>query len=113
MANAKGTAPKAIKAPLNRTSLIAHIVEETQLASKDVKAVLASVESAVVGSLSKKGAGEFTLPGLLKITTVKVPAKPKRRGVDPFTKVERDFPAKPASVKVKVRALKKLKEAAL
>jgi nucleoid DNA-binding protein len=105
--------PKPIKEALSRTTLVAHIVEATALAPKDVKAVLASLESAVVASLSKKGVGEFTLPGLLKITTVKVAARPKRRGIDPFTKVERDFPAKPASVKVKVRALKKLKDAAL
>lgn len=110
---ASNASPKAIKSPLNRTNLVAHIAEETQLAAKDIKAVLAALESAVVRSLSKKGAGEFTLPGLLKITTLKVPAKPKRRGIDPFTKEEREFAAKPASVKVKMRALKKLKDAAL
>jgi hypothetical protein len=42
----------------------------------------------------------------------KVPAKAKRFGKDPFTGEERWFPAKPASVKVKVRPLKKLKDAA-
>ena len=31
----------------------------------------------------------------------------------PFTKVEREFAAKPATVKIKTRALKKLKDAAL
>ena len=42
-----------------------------------------------------------------------VPAKKKRMGKDPFTGVERMFAAKPASVKIKTRALKKLKDAAL
>ena len=44
---------------------------------------------------------------------INVPAKKKRRGIDPFTKVEREFAAKPATVKIKTRALKKLKDAAL
>ena len=56
--------------------------------------------------------GTFTLPGLLKITAVNVPAKPKRKGINPFTKEEQWFAAKPASTKVKVRPLKKLKDAA-
>jgi len=61
----------------------------------------------------KKGLGEFTLPGLLKVVVQNVPAKKKRMGKDPFTGVERMFAAKPASVKIKTRALKKLKDAAL
>jgi hypothetical protein len=52
------------------------------------------------------------LPGLLKITSVSVPAKPKRKGINPFTKEEQWFAAKPASTKVKVRPLRKLKAAA-
>lgn len=62
--------------------------------------------------LLKKGLGSFTLPGLLKVNVVNVPAKKKRTGIDPFTKQERVFAAKPASVKIKTRALKKLKDAA-
>ena len=49
----------------------------------------------------------------LKVTAQSVPAKKKRFGKDPFTGEERWFAAKPASVKVKSRALKKLKDAAL
>jgi nucleoid DNA-binding protein len=77
-----------------------------------VKSVLAHLENTIVSALNKKGAGEFTLPGLLKVTAQQVPAKKKRFGKDPFTGEERWFPAKPASVKVKVRPLKKLKDAA-
>jgi hypothetical protein len=80
--------------------------------AKDVRAVLAALEGAVAGSVHKKGAGSFTLPGLLKISAVQVPAKPKRKGVNPFTKEEQWFAAKPASTKIKVRPLKKLKDAA-
>jgi len=105
-------APKAIKAALNKTQLIAYIVEQSGVEAKAVKAVLASLETSVLGSVDKKGAGEFTLPGLFKVAVQKVPAKAKRFGKDPFTGEERWFPAKPASVKVKVRPLKKLKDAA-
>ena len=105
-------APKAIKAALNKTQLIAYIVEQSGVEAKSVKAVLASLETSVLGSVDKKGAGEFTLPGLFKVAVQKVPAKAKRFGKDPFTGEERWFPAKPASVKVKVRPLKQLKDAA-
>jgi nucleoid DNA-binding protein len=103
---------KPIKDPLSKSSLVSHIVEQSGVDSKSVKAVLASLEGAISASVHKKGAGTFTLPGLLKITAVAVAAKPKRKGKDPFTGEERVFAAKPASVKVKVRPLKKLKDAA-
>ena len=112
-APAKAAAPKPIKEALNKSGLVAHIAEASAVAAKDVRAVLAALEGAIHGSISKKGAGQFVLPGVLKITAVNVPAKPKRKGIDPFTKEERWFAAKPASVKVKIRALKKLKDAAL
>ena len=111
-AAAKPAAPKPIKEALGKSGLVAYIADATSVASRDVRAVLASLESAVHGSVNKKGAGTFTLPGLLKITVVNVPAKPKRKGINPFTKEEQWFAAKPASVKVKVRPLKKLKDAA-
>nr|WP_315598802.1 HU family DNA-binding protein [uncultured Cupriavidus sp.] len=119
-APAKKAAPAAAAAPVakplkdtfNKSSLVAHLVAQTQLEPKAVKTVLAHLENTIVSALNKKGAGEFTLPGLLKVTAQQVPAKKKRFGKDPFTGEERWFPAKPASVKVKVRPLKKLKDAA-
>ncbi len=111
-AAAKPAAAKPIKEALTKSGLVAHLVEASGVLAKDVRAILTSLEGAVAASISKKGAGSFTLPGLLKITVVSVPAKPKRKGVNPFTKEEQWFAAKPASVKVKVRPLKKLKDAA-
>ncbi|ESH92419.1 HU family DNA-binding protein [Cupriavidus gilardii] len=105
--------PRPLKDTFNKSSLVAHLVAQTQVEPKAVKTVLAHLENTIVSALHKKGAGEFTLPGLLKITAQQVPAKKKRFGKDPFTGEERWFPAKPASVKVKVRPLKKLKDAAL
>lgn len=109
----KAAALKPIKAPLNKTSLVARIAEGSGVEPKSVKAVLAALEEATLSSVSKKGAGEFTLPGLMKVIAQKVPAKPKRFGKNPFTGQDQWFAAKPASVKVKVRPLKKLKDAVL
>ena len=106
-------APKPIKETMSKSGLVAHLAEASAVAAKDVRAVMAALEGAIHGSVSKKGAGEFVLPGILKITSVKVAAKPKRKGINPFTKEEVWFAAKPASTKLKVRPLKKLKEAAL
>ena len=110
---APAAAMKPIKTAFNKTTLAAHLAQTTAVDPKSVKAVMAALESTIMASVNKKGAGMFVLPGVLKVTAVSVASKPKRKGIDPFTKVERMFAAKPASVKLKVRALKKLKDAAL
>lgn len=115
-AKAPAAAPaavKPIKTAFNKSSLTAHIATQAAVEPKTVKAVLAALEASILASVNKKGLGEFTLPGLLKVVVHNVPAKKKRMGKDPFTGVERMFAAKPASVKIKTRALKKLKDAAL
>jgi len=104
---------KPIKTAFNKSTLIAHVAQQAGVEPKVAKTVLAALESSILASVHKKGLGEFTLPGLLKIVVQNVPAKKKRMGTDPFTGVERMFAAKPASVKIKTRALKKLKDAAL
>ncbi|MDE1894896.1 MAG: HU family DNA-binding protein [Pseudomonadota bacterium] len=110
----KTAAPvKPLGEALSKSALIAHIVAHANVEAKAVKAVLAGLEAAVLASVHKKGVGQFTLPGLFKINAVKVPAKPKRKGKNPFTGEEQTFAAKPATVKVKVRPLKKLKDAAV
>ena len=111
-AAAKPAAMKPIKEALSKSGLVAHLSEASGVVAKDVRAVMAALEGAVAASVHKKGAGSFTLPGLLKISAVNVPAKPKRKGINPFTKEEQWFAAKPATTKVKVRPLKKLKDAA-
>ena len=102
---------KPLKDTFTKSSLVSHLAEQAQVDAKAVKAVLLHLENTITGALHKKGAGEFTLPGVLKIGLQQVAAKKKRFGKDPFTGEERWFPAKPASVKIKTRALKKLKDA--
>ena len=105
--------PKPITNAFSKTSLMTHLAEMAMVELKAVKAVIASLEATILASVHKKGLGSFTLPGLLKVNVINVPAKKKRTGIDPFTKQERVFAAKPATVKIKTRALKKLKDAAL
>ena len=110
---AASAALKPLKTAFNKSSLAAHVADQSGVDAKSVKSVLAALEGAMLMSVNKKGLGSFTLPGLLKVVVQNVPAKKKRMGKDPFTGVERMFAAKPASVKIKTRALKKLKDAAL
>jgi len=99
-----------IKDKLTKTQIVASIAESTSLSKKQVGDVMAELESLMERSLKKRAVGEFTLPGLMKITTVKKPAKKARKGINPFTGEETTFQAKPASVAVKVRPLKKMKD---
>lgn len=105
-------ARKPIKEVLSKTGLVAQVAETSAVEPKTVKAVLAALEATMAASLSRKGAGAFVMPGLFKVTVQNVPARKARKGIDPFTKQERMFAAKPASTKVKIRAMKKLKDAA-
>lgn len=112
---AKAAAPsvKPVKESFTKAGLATHLAEHSGVAVKDVKQVMASLEATMMGSLHPRGNKEFTLPGLLKIVVNKVPAKKRRFGVDPFTKEERWFDAKPASVRLKARTMKKLKDSAM
>jgi len=100
----------ALKAKLTKSHILASISESTELTKKQVASVLTELETLIERSIKKRSVGEFTLPGLLKVTTVKKPAKKARKGINPFTGEETMFKAKPASIAVKVRPLKKLKE---
>lgn len=102
----------ALKEKLTKTQIISTIADNTELSKKQVGDVIGELELLIERSIKKRAVGEFTLPGLMKITTVKKPAVKARKGVNPFTGEETMFKAKPASVAVKVRPLKKLKEMA-
>jgi len=105
-------APQSIKSVLTKSALVAHLADAAKVAAKDARAMLAALENTIIASIGKRSAGTFVLPGLLKITVTSVAAKPARKGVNPFTGEPTTFKAKPATVKVKVRAMKKLKDAA-
>jgi len=113
VAKAAPAVVKPIAERQNKTVILQQIADATELSKKQVQAVLDELTNVIEGHIKKKGIGEFVLPGLLKITTVKKPATKARKGINPFTGEEVMFKAKPASTSVKVRPLKKLKEFAL
>jgi nucleoid DNA-binding protein len=104
----------ASKKPLTKTEMLANIAAATDLSKKEVAAVLEALTEEVQKSLGSRGAGVFTIPGLLKIEKKRIPARAAQFGVpNPFKPGElMDRPAKPACNKVKVRALKTLKDMA-
>ncbi len=102
----------AIKDKYTKTQILTEIAENTGLNRKDVSNVLEELTELVERHIKKRGCGEFTIPGLLKIVTKKKPAQKARKNVpNPFRPGElMDVAAKPASIQVKVRPLKKLKD---
>ena len=101
------------KAP-TKTEILNNIAEATELNKKQVGEVLDALSGEIKKALGPRGAGMFSIPGLIKIEKKKVPARPARKGVpNPFKPGElMDVAAKPASTKIKVRALKNLKDMA-
>jgi nucleoid DNA-binding protein len=99
------------KKPPTKSEIYAKIADDTGLTRKDIAAVFESLNGQIKKNLGGRGApGIFTVPGLLKLRVVKKPARPARKGVNPFTGEEMMFKAKPASKAVKVTALKALKD---
>jgi nucleoid DNA-binding protein len=95
---------------MTKTGILNELAERTQLTRKQVGAVIDELENLIERHIKKRGVGEFTLPGLLKIRSVKRPATKARIGRNPATGEEITIAAKPASIRVRVAALKRLKE---
>ncbi len=110
----KQPAPKTkpVKETLTKSALVNLIAEENGVTREVAKGVLATIENVMTGSIHPRGVGEFTLPGLLKISLRKVPARKAGTLIrNPSTGEMVPGAAKPASVRVKIRALSKLKAA--
>jgi len=107
-------APKTVKitpaGPKGRSKgeTLNAIAGATGLTRKQVASVFEGLTEIIKNDLGKKGPGLFKFNGLLKLTTQNKPATKARMGKDPFTGEERMFKAKPASRRVKARALKTL-----
>ncbi len=105
---AKKLAP--VKEKSSKTQILDLIATNTGLTRKQVGSVVESLTEVIEAHVKKNAVGEFVLPGLLKISTVRKPAVKARKGINPFTKEEVTFKAKPATTVVKIRPLKKLKD---
>ena len=99
-----------IKARMSKSAMVSEIATKTALSKKQVDSVMAELEDLIERHMRKRAVGEFVLPGLLKIKTAKRPASKKRKGRNPATGEEMVIAAKPASMRVKVTPLKKLKD---
>ncbi len=102
-----------VKDPLTKGAIVKALMDMTVLSKKEVTAVLEGLGTLIDLHVRSRGPGKFVMPGLLKISVVKKPATPARKGRNPFTGEEVMFKAKPARRVVKIRALRKLKDMAL
>lgn len=98
---------KTAKKPTTKSELLAHIADKTNLKRREVGAVFDELATVIKRDL--KGPGVFNLVGLMKVKIIHKPATKARKGINPFTKEEVMFKAKPARNVVKVQPLKTLK----
>ncbi len=104
---------KPVKERLSKSAMVSHIAEKTGLTRAQVGEVFGALEGIMLGSVHPSGAGEFMFPGLFKVALRKVPARKAGTLIrNPATGEMMKAAAKPASVRVKIRALAKLKAAA-
>lgn len=106
----KAAAGTALSQKMTKTGILTELAERTDLSRKQVDSVLTELENLIERHIKKRAVGEFTLPGLLKVRAVKRPATKKRMGRNPATGEEIVIAAKPATTRVRVTPLKRLKE---
>ena len=95
---------------LTKSQVISELAEATELDKKSINRVFDGLSDIIKKQLGSRGPGEFVIPGLLKLRTVKKPATKERAGINPFTKQPIIIRAKPASKKIRASALKALKD---
>jgi len=93
-----------------KTEILTNIASATELSRKQVSSVFDALAMEIKSAVGKKGPGIFAIPGLMKIMVIQKPATKARKGLNPFTKEEQMFKAKPARKVIKVRPLKALKD---
>jgi len=101
---------QAAKKPMNKTEILAALSETTGLTKQQVAGLFDELAKLIGKNLGDTGPGTFAIPGLFQIKVARKPATEARKGINPFTKEEMVFKAKPAKNVVKVVALKGLKE---
>jgi nucleoid DNA-binding protein len=112
MAKANGGGGGKAKS-MTKSQVYDAVAQASEFSRSDVKKFFAALESVVTDQLGKRGPGVVTIPGILKLTAVKKPAtKGGERKANPFKPGEFIITKpKPASTKVRARALKAFAEA--
>ena len=96
--------------PRSKSEVLSTISQHVGIHRRDVGAVFHTLASVIRTDLSKSGPGIINVPGLMRITVKRKPATKARMGINPFTKEQVMFKAKPARNVVKVRPLKALRD---
>ncbi len=112
--SAKASAPTrkitAVKKPMTKTEIISELAQNTELNKKQVSSVFDELAIVIERHIKQRSPGKFVFPGLMKIEVKKKPATKARKGINPFTKEETMFKAKPARKVVKIQPLKNVKD---
>jgi nucleoid DNA-binding protein len=95
---------------LTKGQIITELSDKSGVSKKDVQSLFTELLTLVERELGEEGPGEFVVPDLVKFKVKVVPAKEAYTGLDPFTKQERQFAAKPASRKVRATPGTRLKK---
>lgn len=108
-------APSSKKLPVatkayNKTQILSVISQLANVTKKQAGDMIDAVAKILEAHLKKGAAGVFTLPGMMKCYILHKPATKAHKGINPFTKEEMMFKAKPARNVVRIRPLKKLKD---
>ena len=112
-ASVKKTATRKItivKKPMTKSAIMDEIAGNTKLTKKQVSSVIDELAVLIERHIKKRAPGKFILSGLMKIEVKRKPATKARKGINPFTREETMFKAKPARNVVKIRPLKKVKD---
>ena len=95
---------------MTKSAIISEIADKSELSKKQVSSVFDELAILIERHIKKRAPGKFILPGLMKIEVKRKPATKARKGINPFTREETVFKAKPARNVVKIRPLKKVKD---
>ena len=95
--------------PRSQSEVLRTIAQHVGIHRRDVAAVFHVMGSLIKADLAKGGSGVFKVPGLMRITVKRKPATKAHMGINPFTKEQVMFKAKPARNVVRVRPLQGLK----
>jgi nucleoid DNA-binding protein len=101
-----------VNQPMTKAAVMEEIALNTQLTKKQVSSVLEELAILIERHIKKRSPGQFTLPGLMKIEVKRKPATKARKGINPFTREETVFKAKPARNVVRIKPLKRVKDMA-
>jgi nucleoid DNA-binding protein len=109
MAKKKAKSAPAKKS-MTKSEILASLSESSGVSKKEIAGIFGDLSALIGKNLNKRGPGVFTIPGLSKFKVVRKPATKARKGINPFTKEETMFKAKPARNVVKILPLKALKD---